>query len=127
MTLHNALEGLAVESKQLPDGHNVKSNNANIATETTLSALNTKVAAVDTTNLATSAKQLADGHNVTAKPDTTFKQIEVANDNVTTVNYTDSTKTAVSTIVQSSVTVGHTATETFNDSGATTLVITRTV
>lgn len=32
-------EGLATSAKQLPDGHNVKSNNANIATEDTLAAI----------------------------------------------------------------------------------------
>lgn len=58
---------------------------------------------------------------------TIYKQIEAADDNITTINYVSSAKTDVSTIVQSSASVGHTATETFNNSGATTLVITRTV
>ena len=59
--------------------------------------------------------------------ETTYNQISIASDNITTINYTDATKTAVATIVQSSVSVGLTATETFNNSGATTLVITRSV
>ena len=62
-----------------------------------------------------------------AKLTSTYNQISIASDNITTINYTDATKTAVSTIVQSSVSVGLTATETFNNSGATTLVITRSV
>jgi hypothetical protein len=55
------------------------------------------------------------------------KRVEQADDNVTTINYTDATKTDVATIVQSSATVGYTVTETFDNSGATTLVITRSV
>jgi hypothetical protein len=62
-----------------------------------------------------------------AKTTTIYKQIEMANDNITTINYTSAAKTDVSTIVQSSATVGYTATETFNNTGATTLVITRGV
>jgi len=62
-----------------------------------------------------------------AKITSTYNQISIASDNITTINYTDATKTAVATIVQSSVSVGLTATETFNNSGATTLVITRVV
>ena len=62
-----------------------------------------------------------------AKLTSIYKQIESADDNVTTINYTDATKVDVATIVQSSVTVGATATETFDNTGATTLVITRGV
>ncbi len=57
----------------------------------------------------------------------TYVLISQAADNVTTVNYTDSTKTVIASVVQSSASVGHTATETFNNSGGTTLVITRAV
>jgi hypothetical protein len=63
----------------------------------------------------------------TGSSETTYRQIETADDNVTTINYHDTTKTDVDSIVQSSVTVGATATETFNNAGATTLVITRSV
>ena len=76
------------------------------------------------TNLNTSALST---EATLAKLTSTYNQISIASDNITTINYTDATKTAVSTIVQSSVSVGLTATETFNNSGATTLVITRVV
>lgn len=56
-----------------------------------------------------------------------YNKVANAADNVTTVNYTDNTKTVVSSVVQTSVTVGKTVTETFNGAGATTLVITRVV
>jgi translation elongation factor EF-G len=74
---------------------------------------------VDTTGLATEA--------TLAKLTSLYQQIEQSDDNITTINYTDATKVDVATIVQSSVTVGATATETFNNSGDTTLVITRGV
>lgn len=58
--------------------------------------------------------------------ETIYNKIANAIDNITTVNYTDITKTVVASVVQSSVIVGYTATETFT-AGATTLVITRSV
>ena len=53
-------------------------------------------------------------------------QVANASDNVTVVNYTDSTKATVSSVVQTSASVGYTVTEAFT-SGTTTLTITRTV
>ena len=50
-----------------------------------------------------------------------------SNDAVTTINYTDATKSVVSNIVTSSTSVGRKVTDTFDDSGATTLTITRGV
>ena len=57
----------------------------------------------------------------------TFNKVANAADNVTTVNYTDNTKTVIASVVQTSASVGKTVTETFNGSGATTIVITRAV
>jgi len=54
-----------------------------------------------------------------------YKKISEASDNITTINYTDSTKSVISSIVQTSALLGLTSTETFNNSGETTLVITR--
>lgn len=56
-----------------------------------------------------------------------YQNVVNAADNITTVNYTDSGKLTVSSIVQTSAIVGYTVTETYNSSGATTLVITRVI
>jgi hypothetical protein len=69
----------------------------------------------------------ASGNLTMASSDTTFSQISSADDNVTTINYSDATKSVVSSVVQTSASVGHTSTETFNGAGATTLVITRVI
>lgn len=50
-----------------------------------------------------------------------------ADDAVTTVNYVDSDKDSVSNIVTSSATLSRKVTDTYDNSGATTLVITRAV
>jgi len=55
-----------------------------------------------------------------------FEKIIHANDLVITVNYTDSNKSSISSVVKTSASLGLTQTQTFNNSGATTLVITRT-
>ncbi len=105
-------------------------------TETNSSAIKT---AVETIDNAISGNEMqvdvvssalpsgASTETTLAKLTTTYNQISIANDNVTTINYTDATKTAVSSIVQTSATLGLTVTETFNNSGGTTLVITRVV
>lgn len=64
--------------------------------------------------------------NITTK-NSELRNIELASDNVTTINYTSSQKTDVSSIVQSSEILGLTATETYNNAGETTLVITRVI
>ena len=58
---------------------------------------------------------------------TMFNKIANAVDNVTTINYTDNTKSAIASIVQTSASLGKTCTETYNNSGLTTLVITRVI
>ena len=55
---------------------------------------------------------------------TEYLQLLNADDLVTTINYTDSTKETVSTVVMTSAVLGITSTETFV-SGITTLTITR--
>jgi hypothetical protein len=75
--------------------------------------------------LVSGGEGVADEINPSAE--TIFSAIEKADDNITTVTYVDSTRADLSTIVQSSTSVGATATETFDNSGATTLVITRGV
>ena len=67
------------------------------------------------------------GVQINPATETLYNKIANAVDNVTTVNYTDSGKTTVASVVQVSSSLGHTATETFNGSGSTTLVITRSV
>jgi len=62
-----------------------------------------------------------------AKLVSTYHQIINTNDLVKTINYTNSAKSDIASIVQSSASMGATATETFDDTGATTLVITRGV
>jgi hypothetical protein len=59
MTLRNLLEGLAVESKQLPDGHNVTVDNLPATQPVSAASLPLPSGA------STASKQLADDHNVT--------------------------------------------------------------
>ncbi|MFB6088985.1 MAG: hypothetical protein ABEK36_04365 [Candidatus Aenigmatarchaeota archaeon] len=50
-----------------------------------------------------------------------------ADDAVTTINYVDSNKDQVQTVETSSASIGSKVVDTYNNSGATTLVITRSV
>ena len=55
------------------------------------------------------------------------QRILTSDDAVTTINYSDATKTVVSNIVTSSAGLGRKVTDTYDNSGATTLVLTRVV
>ena len=56
-----------------------------------------------------------------------YQEIANASDNITTINYTDATKLIVSGVTQSSVSVGAIIVETFDHTGVTSLVITRSL
>ncbi|MFQ5532091.1 MAG: hypothetical protein ACE5ES_05750 [Candidatus Nanoarchaeia archaeon] len=64
---------------------------------------------------------------VTTKDENENQRILNSDDAVTTVNYTSSAKDTVSNIVTSSTALGRKVTDTYDNSGATTLVITRVV
>ena len=102
---------------------------ADPATQTTLAAVLAKLSADPSTATGvTAVKTSVDALKTSVDAQRTlFQQVQNAADNVTTITYTDSTKSSVASIAQVSATVGHTATETFNSSGSTTLVITRAV
>lgn len=55
------------------------------------------------------------------------ESIKNASDMIKTINWTDATKSEISTIVYVSVSLGKTLTEAFNDTGETTTIISRTV
>jgi len=55
------------------------------------------------------------------------QRILTSDDAVTTINYSDATKTVGSNIVASSAGLGRKVTDTYDNSGATTLVLTRVV
>jgi tetratricopeptide (TPR) repeat protein len=110
---------------------NVEGNKIDPATEDKQDDIITAIGGIVTGIIGDASKTLSDLWDklvsIANGTATLYKQIEAANDNITTVNYTDATKTEVASITQSSVSVGAEATETFDDSGETTLVITRGV
>lgn len=55
------------------------------------------------------------------------QRILEADDAVTTINYTDATKDTVNNIITSSVILSRKVTDTYDNSGATTLIMTRVV
>lgn len=65
-------------------------------------------------------------NSVSIKDENENQRILDTDDAVTTVNYADSDKDSVSSIVTASATLSRKVTDTYNNGGATTLVITRT-
>jgi phosphohistidine swiveling domain-containing protein len=127
------ITGFATSAKQLPDGHNVTVDNAGGAAAVNIQDGGNTITVDGSVTATVSATDLdirdidwaTDDIKVYAADE--CQRILTSDDAVTTVNYATSAKASVSNIVTSSAGLSKKVTDTYDNTGETTLVITRVV